>query len=79
MENDEKCVHLLLHTEVRWLSRGNCLRRFYDLFDTVVQFFEAKNAVLILELKEIRHDIAYLSDLFAKFNEIRFCNCKVMM
>lgn len=70
LENDEQFVHLLLHTEVRWLSRGNCLRRFYDLFDTVVQFFEDKNDVLSLELKEIRHDIAYLSDLFAKFNEI---------
>jgi hypothetical protein len=38
-DNDEDFERLLLHTEVRWLSKGNCLRRFYDMFETVVQFF----------------------------------------
>lgn len=70
VENDEDFDRLLLHTEVRWLSKGNCVKRFYNLFDTVVEFFEDKNALLSGELKEIRHDIAYLSELFAKFNEV---------
>lgn len=70
VENDEDFERLLLHTEVRWLSKGNCLRRFYNLFDTVVEFFEGTNGVLSNELKEIRHDIAYLSELFAKFNDM---------
>jgi hypothetical protein len=69
-ENDEHFECLLLHTEVRWLSKDNCVRRFYDFFDTVVELFERKNSLLSVELKSIRHDVAYLSDLFAKFNEI---------
>ena len=28
------------HTEVRWLSKGACLTRFYILYDTVMEFFE---------------------------------------
>ncbi|XP_026579775.1 LOW QUALITY PROTEIN: zinc finger MYM-type protein 6-like [Pseudonaja textilis] len=70
VENDEDFDCLLLHTEVHWPSKGNCLRCFYNLFDTVAEFFEGKNALLSDELKEIRHDIAYLSELFTKFNEV---------
>ncbi|KFD45776.1 hypothetical protein M513_13354 [Trichuris suis] len=29
--NDEDFNRLLLHTEVRWLSKGTCLRRFYSV------------------------------------------------
>lgn len=70
LDNDEQFERLLLHTEVRWLSKGNCVRRFYYLFDTVVQFFQDKIASLSVELKEIRSDIAYLSDIFSKFNDM---------
>ncbi|KAI6650138.1 Scan domain-containing protein 3-like protein [Oopsacas minuta] len=38
--NDEDYKHLLLHTEVRWLSKGNCLKRFNQLFDSIVEFLE---------------------------------------
>ena len=34
--NDEDFDRLLLHTEVRWLSKGNYLKRFYELFDSVI-------------------------------------------
>jgi hypothetical protein len=37
-----------------------------------VEFLEDTNALLSDELKEIRHDIAYLSELIAKFNEMNF-------
>ena len=38
--NDEDFDRLLLHTEVRWLSKGNCLKRFYELYDSIIQFLE---------------------------------------
>ncbi|XP_018015681.1 protein ZBED8 [Hyalella azteca] len=69
-DNDEEFERLFLHTEVRWLSKGNCLGRFYSLFDTVVEFFYDSNPVLCDELRNMKHDIAYLADIFTKFNEI---------
>ncbi len=43
IENDEDFQCLLLHTEVRWLSKGNCLKRFYPLFNSVLDFFQKSN------------------------------------
>ncbi|KAL4090872.1 hypothetical protein QTP88_025634 [Uroleucon formosanum] len=38
---------LLLHTEVRWLSKGlTCLTRFYNLFDSVIEFLKNKDTDL---------------------------------
>uniref|UniRef100_A0A5S6QJE1 DUF4371 domain-containing protein n=1 Tax=Trichuris muris TaxID=70415 RepID=A0A5S6QJE1_TRIMR len=48
-ENDEEFNRLLLHTEVRWLSKNMTLRD---------------------ELKSPEADIAYLADLYFKFNEM---------
>lgn len=33
---------LVYYCEVRWLSRGNMLKRFYELRDEVKQFMETK-------------------------------------
>ncbi|XP_072378020.1 SCAN domain-containing protein 3-like [Diabrotica undecimpunctata] len=68
-ENDENFNRLLLHTEVRWLSKGTCLKRFYDLFDSVLEFFESKDDSLRDNLLKFKSDIAYLTDLYDKFNE----------
>ena len=68
-ENDEIFNRFLLHTEVRWLSKGTCLKRFYQLFDSVLKFIESKNHSLRNNLIKFKNDVAYLTDLFYKFNE----------
>uniref|UniRef100_A0A5S6QP85 SCAN box domain-containing protein n=1 Tax=Trichuris muris TaxID=70415 RepID=A0A5S6QP85_TRIMR len=50
-ENDEELNRLLIHTEVRWLSK----ERDYSLCDN---------------LRKSKMDIAYLADLYFKFNEM---------
>lgn len=69
-ENDEIFHRLLLHTEVRWLSKGLCLTRFFALFETVLEFLDVKDPILKENLIRWKPDIAYLTDLFTKFNEV---------
>jgi hypothetical protein len=66
--NDEEFNKLLLHTEVRWLSKDQCLTRFFNLFDTIVEFLDTKDKVLTDNLIKSKSDIAYLTDLFATLN-----------
>ena len=68
-ENDEDFNRLLFHAEVRWLSKGLCLDRFYKLFKSVLQFLENNDDALRVNLTNSENDIAYLTDLFKKFNE----------
>ena len=69
-ENDEEFERLLLHTEVRWLSKGNCLDRFYTLYKSVVEFIHEIDVDLCSEIKDISNDVAYLSDIFRKLNSL---------
>lgn len=69
-ENNEDFTRLLLHTEVRWLSKGTCLNRFAALFETVIEFYQQKDNVLAKKLVDCECDIAYLTDLYSKFNEM---------
>ena len=41
-EMNEEYVRVLLHTQVRWLSKGKCLERFVALYDTLQGFGEKK-------------------------------------
>lgn len=69
-ENDEDFDRLLLHTEVRWLSKGKCLSRLFNLFDSVVEFLHSINSPLADQLSSIKADVAYLADIFAMFNHL---------
>ena len=68
-KNDEVFERLLLPTKLRWLSKKNCLARFYSLLDTVVEFLQKCNPGIAKEVIGVRNDIAYLSGIFAKFNK----------
>ncbi|CAH2003227.1 unnamed protein product [Acanthoscelides obtectus] len=69
-ENDVHFHQLLLPTEVRWLSKGLCLTRFFALFETILEFLDTKDKILKENLMKRKTDIAYLTDLFTKFNMV---------
>ena len=52
------------------MSKGNCLKRFYTLFNSVLDFFQESNPELYNKLKSSKTDIAYPTEMFSKFNEV---------
>ena len=69
--SDEKHKTLLLHTEVRWLSRGRVLGRLFELCDKVREFLRDTESEYItyFESHEFMLRLAYLSDIFYHFNQ----------
>ena len=63
-------VRLLLHTEVRWLSNGNCLKRFMELFDQLNDFFGDKCEMKLLSTTDGKAYVSYLTDIFEKLGNL---------
>ena len=67
----EEChIRLLLHTRVRWLSKGNCLERFVNLYDTILKFVGEREEFQFLKSSESKALISYLADIFGKLNAL---------
>lgn len=59
--------------EVHWLSKGICLSKFWNIFDSVLKFLEDKNVLLEIDSYNLSiFYVAYTTNLFAKFSEINF-------
>jgi len=69
---DSCYTKLLLHAEVRWLSRGRSLKRFLLLQDEIKIFLTEQKSDLVNILKdEIKvSQLHYLSDIFEKLNDL---------
>ncbi|XP_065674065.1 protein FAM200A-like [Hydra vulgaris] len=65
-ETNEAHVRLLLHTEVKWLPKGNCLKRFMELFDTLSDFLSDKTEMQYLLTIYSKAYLSYLTDIFEK-------------
>lgn len=62
---------ILLHTSVRWLSRGKVLERFYSLRHEIILFLQQNNKIY----SELNNDgwwclLAFLCDITEKLNEL---------
>ncbi|XP_025192680.1 zinc finger BED domain-containing protein 5-like [Melanaphis sacchari] len=63
-------VQLILHTEIRWLSRGKILQRFFELRDEIrVIFLETRFVGLLTDISWLSR-IAYLADVFEYLNTL---------
>ena len=63
---------LLYHTEVRWLSRGRVMSRFFQLREIIKLYLQHRNSNLAasLESDEFVQSVAYIADAMHHLNEL---------
>ncbi|XP_025202119.1 general transcription factor II-I repeat domain-containing protein 2B-like [Melanaphis sacchari] len=73
-ENDTQFDDLLLHNNVRWLSKGNVLQRFFNLLNEIELFLIQSTHLSAKDYHEFISDnsniatIAFLTDIFQHIN-----------
>ena len=63
-------VELLFYTKVRWLSRGKCLSRLYQLENEIEIFLWENNLHVQFHNEEFVVMLAYLADVFGHLNNM---------
>ncbi|XP_076817953.1 general transcription factor II-I repeat domain-containing protein 2B-like [Clavelina lepadiformis] len=67
---DSEYGELLYHTEMRWPSRGNVLKRFFALRNGIASFMKMRNrAVPLLADATFQCNLAFLKDITHHLNE----------
>lgn len=70
-EENNECNDLILHTDVRWLSRGKILERFINLLPQIKEFLSSRGEYYEqLENSDWLIDLGFLTDVSAKLNEL---------
>ncbi|CAL9685305.1 unnamed protein product [Knipowitschia caucasica] len=70
-EKDSEHTDLLLHTDVRWLSRGKFLVRFQELLSEIKDFLKVSKYVdyhAMLEDEQWLLDLSFLTDITSELN-----------
>ena len=71
IELESEYSDLLYYAKVRWLSRGRCLERFWNLKEEVGNFM-TENGSLVPQLEDGKCllDLCFLVDITTKLNEL---------